>query len=162
MDQHSDIKNIRAVIELAENAGSKGNSPFAARLVSAESELLLEAENTQVTDGEVLAHAEMNLLHQAVKSIERNILESATLYTSAEPCAMCSGAIFWSGVGRLVFGLSGERLYEIVGRPSEAILTTSRDVLSSAGRKVEIVGPLLGEEAEQLFTTDSIGGRTNV
>ena len=151
MNENFDIQNIRAVFKLAERARSKGNNPFAARLVSVENELLLEAENTQVTDGQILAHAEMNLLHEAVKVFDKAVLQSAILYTSAEPCGMCSGAIFWSGVSQLVFGLSGERLHELVGRPSEMLLTSSRDVLRSAGRKVQVRGPFLGEEAEYLF-----------
>ena len=48
-----------------------------------------------------------------------NILRSATLYSSAEPCAMCAGAIYWAGIGRLVYGLSEHGLRELTGNHPE-------------------------------------------
>ena len=65
---------------------------------------------------------------------------------------MCAGAIFWSGIGRLVFGLSGKRLHEISAMAPDMLVTSSRDVLAGAGRRVEVVGPVLENEAQLLFT----------
>lgn len=113
--------------------------------------MLAAAENSQLTDEQVLAHAEMNLLHRAVKEIAPDVLATSTLYTSAEPCAMCAGAIFWSGVGRLVYGLSGDRLHQLSGFSPQTLVSSAREVLAKAGRHVEVVGPLLEKEAEALF-----------
>jgi tRNA(Arg) A34 adenosine deaminase TadA len=113
--------------------------------------VLAAAENTQLTEGQVLAHAEMNLLHRAVTEFSPDVLAAATLYTSAEPCAMCAGAIFWSGVSRLVFGLSGDRLHEMSGFSPQMLVASARDVLSRAGRQVEVVGPVFEAEAAALF-----------
>ena len=64
---------------------------------------------------------------------------------------MCAGAIFWSGVVRLVFGLSGERLHELAEFTPNMLVASVREVLAHAGRKVEVVGPALESEAEFFY-----------
>ena len=144
-------RHIRQVIEIAKSARANGNRPFGALLVSGSGETLASAENSQLTENQVLAHAEMVLLHEAVRQFSPEVLRGSTIYTSAEPCAMCSGAIFWSGIGRLVFGLSGEKLHQLAGKSPDMLVASSSDVLAQAGRRVEVVGPILEEEAEVLF-----------
>ena len=143
--------HMREVFSVARRARAHGNRPFGALLVAGNGAILVAAENSQLTDGQILAHAEMNLLHRAVREFGADVLAQATLYTSAEPCAMCAGAIFWSGIGRLVYGLSGNRLHELSGFTPQMLVASARDVLSSAGRQVEIVGPLFEAEAASLF-----------
>ena len=104
----------------------------------------------------MLAHAEMNLLRRAVKDFTPDVLAASTLYTSAEPCAMCAGAIFWSGISRLVFGLSGDRLHRLSGFSPQTLVASARDVLARAGRCIEIVGPILESEAEAIFKEGEI------
>ena len=106
---------MREVFAIARRARAHGNRPFGAMLVAGNGAVLAVAENSQMTDEQILAHAEMNLLHRAVRGLHADVLAASTLYTSAEPCAMCAGAIFWSGVSRLVFGLSGDRLHRAAG-----------------------------------------------
>jgi tRNA(adenine34) deaminase len=142
---------MREAFAIARRARARGNRPFGALLVAGNGAVLAAAENSQLTDEQVLAHAEMNLLHRAVKDIAPDVLASSTLYASAEPCAMCAGAIFWSGVGRLVYGLSGDRLHQLSGFSPQMLVSSAREVLAKAGRNVEVVGPLLEKEAEALF-----------
>lgn len=146
-----DLERLRAAIEVARRASARGNRPFGALLVAEDGRVLGLGENTQVTDEHVLAHAEMNLLQRATRAHSAEALAGATLYTSAEPCPMCAGAIFWSGIGRLVFGLGADRLHTLTGRPNEMLRASARGVLASAGRRVEVVGPLLEDEASLLF-----------
>ena len=91
LEHHS---RIREVIAIANRARARGNRPFGALLISAEGERLAIGENSQLTDGQVLAHAEMVLLHEAAKRYSPEVMAGSTMYTSAEPCAMCAGAIF--------------------------------------------------------------------
>jgi tRNA(Arg) A34 adenosine deaminase TadA len=142
---------MREVFAIARRARGHGNRPFGALLVAGNGAVLAAAENSQLTDGQVLAHAEMNLLHRAVTEFSADVMAASTLYTSAEPCAMCAGAIFWSGVSRLVFGLSGDRLHELSGLTPHMLVASARDVLARAGRQVEVVGPVFEVEAEALF-----------
>jgi tRNA(Arg) A34 adenosine deaminase TadA len=143
--------HMREVFALARRARAHGNRPFAALLVAANGGVLAAAGNSQISDEQVLAHAEMNLLQRAVKDFAPEVLATSTIYTSAEPCAMCAGAIFWAGVSRLVFGLSGDRLHEMSGYSAQMLVASAREVLARAGRRVEIVGPVFEREAEELF-----------
>ncbi len=152
-DISTDHQRMREVISIAKNAAIKGNRPFGALLVGADGTTLARAENSQATDRQVLAHAEMNLLHNAVQQFDNDVLKGATLYTSAEPCAMCAGALFWSGIGRLVYGLSNQRLHQIHGATTRMLDVNAVDVLARAGRNVEIVGPVLEEEAATIHTS---------
>jgi tRNA(Arg) A34 adenosine deaminase TadA len=139
---------MREVFAIARRARAHGNRPFGAMLVAGNGAVLAVAENSQVTDGQILAHAEMNLLHRAVQDFTPDVLATSTLYTSAEPCAMCAGAMVWSGISRLVFGLSGDRLHQLSGFSPQGQVASAREVLATAGRHVEIVGPLFESEAE--------------
>ena len=79
-------------------------------------------------------------------------LQRCTLYTSAEPCAMCAGAIYWAGIGRVVYGQSEKSLKAITGAHGEnpTLDLPCRVVFAAGQRKVEIVGPLLEEESAAL------------
>jgi tRNA(Arg) A34 adenosine deaminase TadA len=146
--QMNDEQLIRAAIEIARSARKKGNHPFGALLVDREGRLLLEAENTVETEHDCTGHAETNLIRKAWQKYDREFLASCSLYTSTEPCAMCAGAIFWGNVGRVVFGLSETRLYEVVGDKQEGVLMLPcREVFARGKRSIEVIGPMLEEEA---------------
>src|SRR3982074_1160774 len=89
------------------------------------------------------------LASQACTTIAPEILSAATIYSSAEPCAMCAGAIYWAGIGRLVYGLSEHRLRGLTGIPPEnpTLDLPCREVFKSGQRPTEVVGPLLEDEA---------------
>jgi tRNA(Arg) A34 adenosine deaminase TadA len=103
-------------------------------------------------DHDGTAHAERLLATQACTTLAPDILKHATLYSSAEPCAMCAGAIYWAGIGRLVYGLSEHRLRAVTGNHPEnpTLDLPCRDVFRSGQRATEVVGPLLEDEAEAL------------
>ena len=151
--QEHDYARLRRAIELAYEAWERGNRPFGAVLTDQTGKVLLEAQNTVETDRNLTGHAETNLLREAFRRYEAGILAEATLYTSGEPCAMCAGATFWSGVGRLVYSISSARLYELLHSNEEhsALRISCRDVLASGSRKVEVIGPVLENEAERVF-----------
>jgi tRNA(Arg) A34 adenosine deaminase TadA len=142
---------MREVFAIARRARAHGNRPFGAMLVAGNGAVLAVAENSQITEEQVLAHAEMNLLRRAVQDFTPDVLAASTMYASAEPCAMCAGAMFWSGVRRLVFGLSGERLHELSGLPPRLPVASARDVFARSGDEMEIIGPIFELEAEEIF-----------
>jgi len=146
----TDTKLLRTAISLARNAREHGNHPFGALLADEQGNILLEAENTVVTANDCTGHAETNLMRAASKAFPPGILASCTLYTSTEPCPMCSGAIFWGNVGRVVFALSQAGLYSMTGDSPEKLPLSCRDVLAHAGRDVELVGPALEDEARKV------------
>jgi tRNA(Arg) A34 adenosine deaminase TadA len=76
-------------------------------------------------------------------------LETSTMYSSTEPCPMCAGAIHWTRIGRVVYALSQERLYQFTSEASEdkPLRLSCREVFSKCERKIEVEGPALEEEA---------------
>jgi tRNA(Arg) A34 adenosine deaminase TadA len=141
-----DLKLLRAAIELARSARDHGNHPFGALLADARGAVLLEAENTVVTERDCTGHAETNLMRLASRRLSPEQLATCTLYTSTEPCAMCAGAIHWGGVGRVVYALSAEQLYALVGPSPDHLRLPCREVFARSQRPVEVLGPALEDE----------------
>jgi tRNA(Arg) A34 adenosine deaminase TadA len=148
----ADVSHLRAAIELARRSRRRGNHPFGALLADADGVVVAEAENTVVSDQDVTGHAETNLVRIASRRFGRVYLRSCTLYTSTEPCAMCSGAIYWCGIGRVVYGLSEAGLLELTGRHEDnpTMSLPCRDVFAHGQGSVEVVGPVLEDEARSV------------
>jgi tRNA(Arg) A34 adenosine deaminase TadA len=140
---------LRHSFEVARRAAAHGNHPFGAILVDQDRRILIEMENGYMPSHDATAHAERLLATQACTMLRREVLRHATLYSSAEPCAMCAGAIYWAGIGRLVYGLSERRLRLITGNHPEnpTLDLPCRNVLESGQRPTEVVGPMLEDEA---------------
>lgn len=151
LDQ-TDLEHLRATIDLSRRAKAKGNGPYGALLVGADGRVLAAAENDQVTSGDCTGHAEMNLVRGVAGKLDAATLAGATLYASAEPCAMCAGAIFWSGVKRVVYALSSARNYALCPPSGDELHVGCRDILAHGKRKVAVAGPALEDEAARVFT----------
>lgn len=152
LTMHDDyLTHLRTAFAVARRARDKGNHPFGAILVDADGTVLLEAENTVNSEHDCTAHAETNLVRMACRRFERVVLERCTLYTSTEPCAMCAGAIHWSGIGRVVYGLGEAALYAMTSDgahpDNETMTLPCREVFARCVRPVEVIGPLLEDEA---------------
>ena len=147
-----DAHFLRRSFGVARRATTHGNHPFGALLVDADGSVLLEVENGYMPAHDGTAHAERLLASLACTTIAPDILRDATLYSSAEPGAMCAGAMYWAGIGRLVYGLSEHRLRDITGNHPEnpTLNLPCRDVFASGQRQTEVVGPLLEDEAAAL------------
>ena len=141
---------LRRSFEVARRSLTHGNHPFGAILVDQNRNVLIEAENGYMPAHDGTAHAERLLATQACTTLSPELLKDATLYSSAEPCAMCAGAIYWAGIGRLVYGLSEYRLRIVTGNHPEnpTLDLPCREVFKSGQRATEVLGPLLEDEAE--------------
>ena len=140
---------LRRSFDVARRSMTQGNHPFGAILVDADGKVLLEAENGYMPAHDGTAHAERLLATEACRTLPADVLAKATMYSSAEPCAMCAGAIYWAGIGRLVYGLSEHRLRDYTGNHPEnpTLDLPCRAVFASGQRPTEVVGPLLEDEA---------------
>lgn len=145
-----DLELLQRAIEVAKRSRNNGNHPFGALLAGPDGNILLEAENSVVTERDCTGHAETNLMRLASRQYEPEFLEQCSLYSSTEPCAMCAGAIYWGGVGRLVFALSETDLYEIVSSDPRnmTLVLPSRNVLAHGQRKIIVEGPFDIPEAK--------------
>jgi tRNA(Arg) A34 adenosine deaminase TadA len=146
LDEHF----LRRSFAVARCAVTHGNHPFGAILVDRKHNVLIESDNGYMPARDGTAHAERLLATLACTTLSPDILKDATLYSSAEPCAMCAGAIYWAGIGRLVYGLSEHRLRAVTGNHPEnpTLDLPCREVFRSGQRATEVVGPLLEDEAE--------------
>ena len=146
----SDAPHLRHAFALAAKARARGDRPFAAVIVAEDGTTLAEGLSTQgAGGGGTLAHSEMNACQAAIAArIPRPRLRRATIYCSGEPCSMCASAIFYTGVGRVVYGLSAAAILHLRNaQPHTAGLALScRAVLDSAAEPVEVVGPCLEAE----------------
>ena len=144
-----DIALLRRTFDLARRARSRGNHPFAALLAGRDGAVLIEVENAFHPNRDRTAHAERLLATQACTTYDPPALLECTLYSSAEPCAMCAGAIYWAGIGRVVFGLSERRLKELTGSHPDnpTIDLPCRTVFAAGQRPTSVTGPLIEDEA---------------
>ena len=145
---------LRAAFAVAERSRANGDHPFGAILVDARGSILMESGNGFSREGgDRTAHAE-RLLASRAKIYDVTFLASCTIYSSAEPCAMCAGAIYWAGIGRLVYGQSEADLKAATGDHPEnpTMSLPCRTVFAAGQRHVEVVGPMLEAESAALQT----------
>jgi tRNA(Arg) A34 adenosine deaminase TadA len=145
----ADRNHLQRAIELARRARANGNHPFGALLVDAAGTVVAEAENTVVTEGDPTGHAELNLVRGAGRDFGPERLVGGTIYSSTEPCAMCAGAIYWAGLGHVVYALAEDELRRLTGdhAANPTLALPIREVLARGQRTVSVEGPALADEA---------------
>ncbi|ASW53094.1 nucleoside deaminase [Plantactinospora sp. KBS50] len=109
MNAH-DERHLRRAIELAGAARTGGNPPFGSLLVGPDGAVLAEDGNSSISDDDITAHPELKLARWAARHLDPTTAAGTTMYTSCQPCGMCAGAIERSGLGRVVYALSGDEI----------------------------------------------------
>lgn len=150
-----DVARCRQSLAVAQRSFQNGNLPFGCLLTDANGTVLLEAENTVVTSGDAINHCEINLVHAFANKYDFTFLHTCTVYASTEPCPMCSAALFWSGVGRLVYAVSKEGYKKASGddNPVYHFPVSSKALLEKGGRQVIVHGPVLEREGSSFYQT---------
>jgi len=105
-----DERLLRRAIELARLSREDGNPPFGSLLAGPDGTVLAEDHNTSVSDSDITAHPELKLARWAARELDPKAASAITMYTSCQPCPMCAGAIQRSGLGKVVYALSGEQM----------------------------------------------------
>ncbi len=149
---------LRLAIKESRLARDHGVHPFASILVGPDGAVLMTQHNAFMPDHDMTGHAERVLMTRASTSLPMALLRECTIYTSAEPCAMCAGAIYWAGLKRVVYGLSEQALKGITGNHPEnpTLDLPCRTVFAAGQRQVEVIGPML--EAEAAAVHDGVWG----
>ena len=152
MSLQSELDYLGAAVSAGRRARQHGNHPFGAVLVGPDGEILLEGENTVLTERDCTGHAELNLMRLATQKYTPEFLWDCTLYASTEPCAMCAGSIYWGNVGRVVFAMSSERLYQMVKDPAKnpSLSLSCREVFSRGVKEIRVEGPVEVEGCEDI------------
>lgn len=141
--------HMREALSLAEIARTQGNAPYGALLVH-ENTIIARAQNTTTTDNDPTAHAELNLVRQAGGDHDAAFLAECTLYTSAEPCAMCAGAIYMAGIGTVVYGCPIPTQLEVGG--GGGLPVRAETILQHGG--ITVIGSILADEAAAVLAGD--------
>lgn len=145
-----DLGFLRESIAVAERARETGMHPFGSIVVSAAGEIVASCGNNSLPpEGDPTQHAELRAVAAAFRALGPEGMAGTTLFTSAEPCAMCAGAAYWCGIDRVVYALSEHRLLGLTGDHPEnpTFSLPCREVFARGQRPIEVVGPLLEDEA---------------
>lgn len=135
---------MQVAIAEAEKARDLDEVPIGACIVGADGEILAAASNRTITDNDPTAHAEILAIRAAAEKIGNYRLTGATVYSTIEPCAMCSGALVNARVSRLVFGAHDERFGAV---ETKFRLCDSPDL----NHRIEIVSGVLADECRSLM-----------
>jgi tRNA(Arg) A34 adenosine deaminase TadA len=144
---------LRHAFDVAGRSRAAGDHPFGSVLADSEGRALMEQGNGYISEGrDRTAHAERLLASRAARTYDLAFLARCTLYTSAEPCAMCAGAIYWAGIGRVVYGQTEKALKAQTGAHEEnpTLDLPCETVFWAGQRMTEVIGPLLEDEAARL------------
>lgn len=146
-----DMELLRRTFAIAEEARAAGNTPFGALLADKDGNILLEQPNMELTSHDCTMHAETGLTRKSSQTYSKAELWDCTLYTSAEPCCMCTGAIYWCNIGRIVFAMSESALLNTTGdnEVNPTFNHSCREILSKGQKDIIVNGPFpeLMEEA---------------
>ncbi|MEV4126401.1 nucleoside deaminase [Nocardia sp. NPDC049707] len=137
---------LRQAISLADEAARRGNRPFGAVIATPDGSLIAEGRNEVAETGMVTDHAELTAIVAATAAGRAAGLVGATIYASGEPCPMCSAAIVWAGITRVVFAAADADFTTIIGGHPRFTLRCA-DVIGSSDAAVTVSGPHLGDEA---------------
>jgi tRNA(Arg) A34 adenosine deaminase TadA len=141
-----DKKFLREAIEIAANGIKNGGGPFGA-VISKDGDIIAESNNKVVLNIDPTAHAEILAIREAAGLLKTHDLGGCVLYASCEPCPMCLGAIYWSGIKRVVYA-SGRSDAAIAGFDDELIYNEIS--LDPSKRQITFV-QIKDNEAEAVF-----------
>lgn len=138
MTMNEDSYYMSLALKQAERALEEEEIPVGA-VVVCQGKIVAKAYNQTEMLTDVTAHAEILAITSAAQTIGAKYLKDCTLYVTLEPCLMCAGAIYWSQLGRLVFGASEEK---------RGFLSLGKDVLHP---KTNVTAGILADESALLL-----------
>lgn len=132
------LAHLRAADKVAREALEHGHHPFGCVLVGPDDRVLMRQGNIGT-----VRHAETELARRAADAYEPEFLWQCTLVSTGEPCAMCTGTLYWANIGRLVYGYEETKLLEFTGdHPANPTINLpSRTVLAAGQKDVQVFGP---------------------
>ncbi len=126
---------MKAAIKEAQQAFDKNEVPIGAVIVC-QNQIIARSHNLTETLNDVTAHAEMQAITSAANYLGGKYLTGCTLFVTVEPCPMCAGALYWSQIDKIVYGIADEkRGYNMI---STKLLHPKTTVKSGIG-EVEIL-----------------------
>ena len=141
-----DKKYMHLALEQGKEAKLSGEWPFGAVIVSGD-KVIAQNRCTENASKNVLAHAELQAVNDACKTLGRNKLNDCVIYCTNEPCLMCASAIIQAKIPKVVIGASRTDMPNLLRERKLKI----EDLASDAGYDLEIVKGILKDEVLQSF-----------
>ena len=134
---YDDTYFMKKALQEAEYALESGEVPVGAVIV-VQDRIIARAHNLTEKLNDVTAHAEMQAITSAANFLGGKYLKDCTLYVTLEPCQMCAGALYWSQIGKIVYGAKDlQRGYGVMG--------------TTLHPKTKITGGILKDDAARLL-----------
>ncbi|UPW01273.1 nucleoside deaminase [Halorussus gelatinilyticus] len=146
LDALDHSSHVRRAIDLAREAGDRGDGPYGSLLVR-DGEVVMEETNRENTDDDIALHPELTLARRAAREFSPAERAETVMYTSTEPCPMCAGGIAIAGLGGVVYSVSAKRLGEEFGGPNGV---PCGEIFERRGREIPVVGDVLADEGMAL------------
>ncbi len=132
------IAHLRTANAVARSAAEHGHHPFGAVLAGPDDAILMRQANI-----DTVRHAETELARRAATAYAPDYLWTCTLVTTCEPCAMCTGTLYWANIGRLVYGFEEAKLLALTGNhdANPTMDLPCRTVLGHGQKDIAVHGP---------------------
>lgn len=138
---------MRLAVEEAKVSRREGNKGYGAVVVLGD-RIIGRAHDTATTEGDPSLHAEVNAIRQAVRTLGDANLSGAILFTSCEPCPMCSSLAVWADLTAIVHGASIEETAQL---GKERIRVGAREIVERSPALLEVFGGVLREDCLALY-----------
>lgn len=138
------IDYLKRTIEISRESKESGNTPFGALLVDKEGKIIMEQENIEITENVATGHAETTLAERASQKYSKEFLWDCTMYITGEPCSMCSGAIYWANIGKVVYGMTERDILSLTGSHEQnpTFDLPCREVFAAGQKDITVIGPV--------------------
>jgi tRNA(adenine34) deaminase len=138
---------MRPAIEEALLSRESGNKGYGA-VVALGNRILATAHDTAATEGDPSLHAEVNAIRLAIRSSGDANLSGAILFSTCEPCPMCSSLAVWANLSAIVFGVSIEETSRL---GKARIRVSASEIAEQAPTLIEVLGHVLHDECLELY-----------
>ena len=157
MQKHPQESLMRKAIEEAKNSASAGQYALGAIVINADGEIIATEHTTLHENNDPTCHAEVNAIRSACSSLKNRYLAGCWLYTTLEPCPMCTSTAIWAKMEGIVFGATKEDAQDFARNLQDAKFTwrqidiSSRDIVEKGDPKIKLIEKFMREECLELF-----------
>lgn len=139
---------MQLAIEKCREGLAAGQSPFGCA-IERNGKVIACSHNTVVMTTDITAHAEVNAIREACRTIGDIFLDGAIVATTCEPCPMCMAALHWARVDTVYYGAT---IHDAEGAGFNELQLPAADLLRIGGSKLKLVPEVLHQECRQLFS----------
>ncbi len=143
-DDAMDVALLRKANAVGWQARNNGDEPYGCILADLQGNVVAEGECHVRRSGDPTQHGEMVMIKAGIQAVGVDALADCSAYVSGGPCVMCTGAIYWAGIGRMVYAIDigatdNRTKTEIGGKPT--LRTHFKDILATGSRPMVLDGP---------------------